>query len=661
MSTHSIYPQLKVAAGCGKRVLPLIAAIGMSLTVHAAPVSVDKAAAVAKTFLEQTLQVKSPVRMELQSWPYDAVYLFAMSHGGWMMVAADDCARPVLAYSLYGRINPDSMPVALQNIVGVYQQEIGQIRTVKGLPCHEEWKQLLAGKSIQQAKEEEVGPLLTTQWYQKSPYNQLCPGYTMTGCVATAMAQVMKYWNYPAFGRGSHSYTDDSGYGTQSADFGNTCYDWDNMPNRLTGNSTAAEKAAVATLMYHCGVSVNMHYSTVYSGTTLIKCETALPDYFRYNRHDIRYCAKGQMSNDAWTDTLIAELRLLHPILYGGDGPSGGHCFICDGFNAQRYLHFNLGEDGEGDGYYQVGAITYGAYSFNQANVAILGLHPEYGLYLSEETVCFTRVAAQRQVWFSTSDTVNAPWTAIPSDDWIHVDNTDFSHLGQVTISVTENNTGAERTGTVIFSQGSLSVTLNVVQEAYDPATDYCLLTVEMENTHNEPWAGDAHLSFESPSGTVYGIAQHTANSRTSTATISVAPHDVMVRWHPGGALDRYINYKVKNRYGETLVEVNNAYFDGDDALIVWPCNRLRIGDPQDVSQKWNVSPNPTTGRLTVTGNIDNGQPVCLEVLDAAGRVLQRTAGLTVDITHLGTGIYYIRIITENAVKVIKVVKGLSQ
>ncbi len=641
--------------------LPLIAAIVMSLTVHAAPISVDKAAAVAKTFLEQTLQVKSPVRMELQSWPYDAVYLFAMSHGGWMMVAADDCARPVLAYSLYGRINPDSMPVALQNIVGVYQQEIGQIRTVKGHPCHEEWKQLLAGRSIQQAKEEEVGPLLTTQWYQKSPYNQLCPGYTMTGCVATAMAQVMKYWNYPAFGRGSHSYTDDSGYGTQSADFGNTCYDWDNMPNRLTGNSTAAEKAAVATLMYHCGVSVNMHYSTVYSGTTLIKCETALPDYFRYNRHDIRYCAKGQMSNDAWTDTLIAELRLLHPILYGGDGPSGGHCFICDGFNAQRYLHFNLGEDGEGDGYYQVGAITYGAYSFNQANVAILGLHPEYGLYLSEETVCFTRVAAQRQVWFSTSDTVNAPWTAIPSDDWIHVDNTDSSHLGQVTISVTENNTGAERTGTVIFSQGSLSVTLNVVQEAYDPATDYCLLTVEMENTHNEPWAGDAHLSFESPSGTVYGIAQHTASSRTSTATISVAPHDVMVRWHPGGALDRYINYKVKNRYGETLVEVNNAYFDGDDALIVWPCNRLRIDDPQDVSQEWSVSPNPTTGRLTVAGNIDNGQPACLEVLDAAGRVLQRTAGLTVDITHLGTGIYYIRIITENAVKVIKVVKGLSQ
>ena len=124
------------------------------------------------------------------------------------MVAADDCARPVLAYSLTGTLNPEA--VAVQNIVSVYQQEIDQASKVKGAPRHEEWFLLESGKSLKQAEEEEVEPLLTTQWYQKSPYNQLCPSYTMTGCVATAMAQVMKYWNYPAFGRGSHSYTDDS-------------------------------------------------------------------------------------------------------------------------------------------------------------------------------------------------------------------------------------------------------------------------------------------------------------------------------------------------------------------------------------------------------------------------------------------------------------------
>ena len=639
-------------------------------SVHAAPISVERAASVAQTFLAQTMNAgactgknSTTDQLEQQAWQFDAVYLFTLPQGGWVMVAADDCARPVLAYSLTGRINLEA--VAVQNIVSVYQQEIDHVRKVKGLPPNEEWLLLESGKSLKQTEEEEVGPLLTTQWFQKSPYNQLCPSSTMTGCVATAMAQVMKYWNYPAFGRGSHSYTDDSGYGIQSADFGNTRYDWANMPNRLTGNSSAAEKTAVATLMYHCGVSVNMNYSTVYSGTSLNKCEVAMPEYFRYNRHDIRYRAKGQMSNDAWTDTLIAELRLHRPILYGGIGPAGGHCFVCDGFNAQRYLHFNLGEAGEGDGYYQVGAITYGAYSFNQANEAILGLHPEYSLCLNAETMSFTRSAAQQQVWFCTSDTVDAPWTATVStdgsgtgsDNWIQVRNTAFSHLGQVTINVTENNTGAERTGNVLFTQGGLTATLHVVQEAYDPATDYCSLTVEMENTHNEPWAGDAHLSFESLSGTVYGIAQHTANGRTSTATISVAPRDVMVRWHPGGALDRYINYKVKNRHGEVVVEVNNAYFDGDDVLIPWPCSRLGIDNPQNATQEWNISPNPTTGRLTVTGG-NNGQTVRLEVIDATGRVLLRTGGLSADLAPLGTGIYYIRIITDNTAIVKKVVKN---
>jgi len=636
---------------------------GLRGTAHANPVSVDRAKNIAQSFLSNTLQYKHPVQLQSQAWQFDAVYLFTIPQGGWIMVAADDCARPVLAYSLTGSFNTDTMPVALQNMLSVYQQEINHIRTVKGAPCHEEWQLIEEGKSLKRTEEDEVGPLITTQWFQRSPYNLLCPSSTMTGCVATAMAQVMKYWNYPAFGQGSHSYTDDSGYGTQSADFGNTRYDWPNMPNRLTESSSAIEKTAVATLMYHCGVSVNMHYSTVYSGTTIYKCETALTDFFHYNRHDIRYCAKGQMSNDAWTDTLIAELRHRRPILHGGNGPAGGHCFICDGFNAQRYLHFNLGEDGAGDGYYQVGAITYGAYSFNQANDAILGVHPEYGLYLNTDVASFTRSAAEQQIWFCASDTIDGPWTAMASDGWIQVSDTSFTHLGQVTVGVTENNTGEERTAAVRFSQGSLSVVLNVVQEAYNPATDYCTLTVEMESTHNEPWAGDAHLSFESLSGTVYGIAQHTANSRTSTTTVSVAPHDVMVRWHPGGALDRYINYKVKNQYGEIFVEVNNAYFDGGDVLISWPCSHLSTGYPQHAVHQWAISPNPTTGRLTVTGC--NRQPALMEIMDATGRVLLRTSGSVVDLAPLSPGIYYIRIISDcalapddNTVIVKKVVKN---
>ncbi len=632
-----------------------MAIILMVLSALASPVNPHEATRAARAFWSATLQARNADSLELQRWPYENVYLFTLPHSGWVMVAAEDCARPVLAFSVSGSFNPQKMPAAMRNFLYVYEQEIREIRRSDIGIRDSEWDVLLAGGALKSLEEIEVGPLLSTQWFQMSPYNMYCPGNTMTGCVATAMAQVMKYWDYPAFGKGSHSYTDDSGYGTQSADFGDTRYDWANMPNTLTGASPAAAKAAVATLMYHCGVSVNMHYSTVNSGTTMNKCAVALPTYFRYNSQDIRYRGKGQLSNAAWTDTLIAELNAHRPILYGGNGPAGGHTFVCDGYNAQRYLHFNLGEAGEGDGYYAIGAINYGMYSFNQENDAILGIHPEYGVYTSVETVSFSRHGGQKQVWLSTCDTSDATLTTTGGADWFTVNGTDVSHLGQLTITADVNNTGSERSGSVVFSQGGHTAILNILQEPYDPDMDYCPLTVVMENTHNGPWAGDAHLSFESPTGTVYGIAQHTANSGSSTTTVHVAPHDVMVRWHPGGALDRYINYKVIGQNGDVFVEVNNAYFEGEDALIVWPCSHVGIDERTDGDDGWNVWPNPTTGIVYVNRN-PSIQPM-VELIDAAGRVLMRSDDTTMDISRLKAGVYYLRLVSENGGNVKKVIK----
>lgn len=628
------------------KVMLLVAA-----TMMATPVSHPDAEQVAQAFWSGTLHARNAEMMEWQPFSYQNVYLFTMPKGGWILVSADDCARPVLAFSASGTFNPKQMPIAMQNILFVYEQEIFAARETDDLPRDKEWDILLGGGVLEGTEENEVGPLLTTQWFQKSPYNMYCPSYTMTGCVATAMAQVLKYWNYPAFGKGSHSYSDDSGYGTQSANFGNTRYDWPNMPNRLTNSSSTVQKEAVATLMYHCGVSVNMNYSTIYSGATLVKCEIALPSYFRFNSEDIRYRNKGQISNADWTDTLIAELNLLRPVLHGGSGPAGGHCFVCDGYNAQRYLHFNLGEDGEGDAYYAVGAITYGAYSFNQANDAILGAHPEYGFYTAEETVSFDRNGGVKQVWLSTCDTVNIPWTMTQSADWFTVSGTDFDHLGQITLTAAPNATGQVRIGSVTFSQGNVSASLNVVQEQFAPS-DYCPLTVVMENTHSEPWAGDAHLSFESPNGTVYGIAQHTANSSSSTTTVSVAPHDVMMRWHPGGALDRYINYKVMNQHGDVFADVNNAYFDGEDVLIVWPCSHTGI-EEHDIASNC-VWPNPTSGILNI--NMDDVVSACL--LDATGRLVMVINDKQIDLSKWAAGIYYLRLERNHNIQVEKIVKN---
>ena len=590
-------------------------------------VPASEACMVANTFWTVTLGMKGT--LQNSEWGYsDAAYLFVADGGGWVIVAANDVARPILAYSTTTTLDPHHLPVATRGFLDIYRQETACADGVRDA----EWDMLLNGGMLKDTEEEEsVGPLLTTTWYQMSPYNQMCPSGCMTGCEATAMAQVLRYWSYPAFGEGSHSYNDAGGHGVQSADFGGTRYDWDNMPNRLTSGSSATEKQAVATLMYHCGVAVDMSYSPSLSGAVMTGIVPALTRYFRYSGR-ARYVAKGSMSNADWTDTLTRELRHHRPIIYGGDGPAGGHVFVCDGFDTRGYLHFNLGEDGDGDGYYQVGAITYGMYSFNSANDCVMGIEPEYGIYCNEGQLDFGRAASSQQLWVSTSDTCTAPWTAATSDSWISVSGTGFTHLGQMTVSVGENATGEERSGSVTLLQGDLGTTLTVLQAAYDPTTDYCPLTVEMGNSHNEPWAADAHLSFESLSGLVYGSAAHTVSGASSTTQVMVAPHDVMVRWHSGDGRDRYISYRIKNQHGEVLVDVENAFFDGADVLLSWPCVHVGLDDPPRTEATGATEVYDLMGRLVLRTK-DRG--------DRSDRVIQR-------------GVYIVRTVTDRGVSVKK-------
>ena len=388
-----------------KRIALFAVATVLAACVRAMPVGIPQAAVAANSFWTATIGMKGA--LHYADWDYsDAAYLFVADGGGWVVVAADDVARPILAYSASSALAPCRLPDATASFLGIYRQETAVHRG----PRNAEWDLLLKGGALKDSEEESVGPLLTTTWYQMSPYNQMCPSGCMTGCEATAMAQVLKYWDYPAFGEGRHSYSDAGGHGVQSADFGGTRYDWDNMPDRLTSGSSATEKQAVATLMYHCGVAVDMSYSPSLSGAVMTSIAPALTGYFRYNNR-ARYVAKGSMSNADWTDTLISELRNHRPIIYGGEGPAGGHVFVCDGFDARGYLHFNLGEDGAGDGYYQVGAITYGTYSFNSANDCVMGIEPEYGICCNENQLDFGRGASSQQLWVSTSDTSTAMWT----------------------------------------------------------------------------------------------------------------------------------------------------------------------------------------------------------------------------------------------------------
>lgn len=326
-------------------------------------------------------------------------YIFNVFNGdGYVIVSADDNATAILGYSNEVDFNLDNIPINAQKWMEAYKNEIryiiqnniGQTSELK-----EDWEQLINGKVSNNilSKKITVSPLIQTKWDQSPYYNALCPydynsgERTVTGCVATAMAQVMKFWNYPATGTGSHSYNH-SNYGTLSANFGSTSYNWSSMPNRVTSSNSA-----VATLMYHCGVSVDMEYDVasnggsgayvITSGSPITHCsEYAFKNYFGY-KSTLQGIKRSSYTETQWITLLKAELDASRPILHDGFGSGGGHAFVCDGYDNNDFFHFNWGWGGQEDGYFNVNALNPGSLGtgggtggFNSGQEVIIGIEP---------------------------------------------------------------------------------------------------------------------------------------------------------------------------------------------------------------------------------------------------------------------------------------------
>ena len=327
------------------------------------------------------------------------LYIFTAEQG-FVVMAADDCVQPILGYSLDGHFATDDMPDNLRGWLQGYNDEIQWVIDKQMKATSETtklWKDLLSGDAKAATATVVVDPLIQTKWNQNGGYynstyvtlfNNLCPnvsgtidGKAAVGCVATAMAQIMKFWEYPKQGNGSNSYTWNSQ--TLSADFSSTTYDWANMPNTLSNTSTTDQINAVATLMYHCGVSVNMSYGASSSASTS-NVMYALYNYFGY-ANTMNYKSKG--NDETWTSQLKAELDAGRPLQYrGSTGNGGGHSFVCDGYDSRDYFHFNWGWAGSLDGYFTVSNLNTGAntqtgagngdYTDNQA--AIFGIQPNF-------------------------------------------------------------------------------------------------------------------------------------------------------------------------------------------------------------------------------------------------------------------------------------------
>ncbi len=229
-----------------------------------------------------------------------------------------------------------------------------------------------------------IDPLLKTTWNQYAPYNNLCPTHSNgenypTGCVATAISQIMKYHSYPTNGIGSHQYAfvPASGDGRIiSADFGATTYGWSKMlDNYVEGNYTEEEANEVATVMLHCGVSVDMQYTPTGSGAYSSEARSGLIKYFGYNEN-IGIVFREYYSLEQWMDMVYAELNNNRPIYYAGsDASQGGHAFVIDGYNATGLVHVNWGWGPKGgNGYFDITLLNPKAYQFSEDQNMLLGI-----------------------------------------------------------------------------------------------------------------------------------------------------------------------------------------------------------------------------------------------------------------------------------------------
>lgn len=309
-----------------------------------------------------------------------ALYVFGSPDApGFLIVSASDATEAMLGYSDSSVFSPSDMPPALRWMMECYAAEVNEAETAVNL---------ITEPAKQRIRRADVAPLTATLWNQDAPYNDLCPTLegkkAPTGCVATAMAQVMKYHNWPARGTGSHSYRLLATGDSLRADFGATEYAWADMLNVYDGSATEAQNQAVATLMYQIGVAVNMNYTPDESGSNYFSGAEALVRYFGYDK-GLTCRERAYYPLDEWIDMIYYELSEGRPVLYGGSNTSAGHAFVFDGYRGDGgdYFHVNWGWGGMSDGYFLVSALNpqsqgIGGSSagYNTGQNIIIGIRP---------------------------------------------------------------------------------------------------------------------------------------------------------------------------------------------------------------------------------------------------------------------------------------------
>jgi hypothetical protein len=392
----------------------LLALMVSTFAVFAKPVSKDIAQKVCanhyfnvtntpSNFFSSTSDVSLVLEKKNQK-QQSMVYVFAVKNNGFTIIAGDDRVAPILGYSYEGseKLTAENLPPQLKGMLDYYSAVVDEVSTQPEpnalTSTQKEWEQLISNKKSEDrffvTSPVNVPSLIKAKWKQDPLYNKFCPkdqngDQAVVGCVATAMAMIMHYHQYPERGTGFNSYQHTQ-FGTISANFSNFTYNWSAMPNSISSNSSSTAIDQVARISYHCGVATNMNYGINGSGTYSYLVSDALIKFFGYEKDETKYLEKRNFSDMQWSTMLKNELNSLRPIYYSGagignNGKMSGHAFILDGYNGDFYS-VNWGWGGQYNGNFLLSNLVPdgtgtggGAGTYNEQQAAVFIKPPVSG------------------------------------------------------------------------------------------------------------------------------------------------------------------------------------------------------------------------------------------------------------------------------------------
>ncbi len=600
----------------------LLLSVTMGGTMFAKQVDEQTATLVAKNFIATKMSGSEKQELEVRqivgrsnangSLAFNTYYVFDLNNKhGFVVVSADDIVKPILAYSTSEEFQTgQGLSPETKYWMGLYHSQI-EFAVLHNLTATREatadWNYYTTNTGGTASKPTAVSPMLNTNWNQGTYYDIYTPGTgatkTPVGCVATAMAQIMKYWNAPTTGTGSYSYNHPT-YGTQSANFGATNYQWGLMPPSLSAASSQAAKEAVSLLGYHCAVSVRMDFAPDGSGSQVLawnassRCaENAFKNNFGY-KTSIDGLYRSDYNDADWDALLKNELDNARPILYAGYGSVGGHAFVFDGYDNNGLFHINWGWGGMSNGYFTVDNLAPSA----------LGIGGGGGNFNSNQQALIKIEPGQ------PGDTMNIVMNAA------------------LTLSATTINKGDAFSITAgIWNRGTLDFGGTFTTRIYKSSDSSLASTMPYISNQVLMNGSDTNFVFSTPGIATLGAGEYfiTVLYRAEGATT----------WNP---------------------VPDDAGFTNRINLTVLDNGATGIGQVR-LDQSFTVFPNPANTKLTIDSKGFAGKVDALQLYNLQGQKISTLTGInsqsvTVPVNSLSNGIYYLHIVTDQGVATKKII-----